>query len=141
MSDKVTKSDEEWREELTPEQYWVTRKGGTEAAFSGEYHDLKDAGLYHCVCCGSMLFSSKKKYDSKTGWPSFWAQLTEGSVATREDQSGEVMTTEVLCGTCDAHLGHLFHDGPPPTGLRFCINSVAMRFAEGEEAEEEESGC
>jgi len=141
MSEKKKKSDEEWREELTPEQYWVTRKGGTEAAFSGEYHDLKDAGLYHCACCGYRLFSGKKKFDSKTGWPSFWAQLKEGSAVLREDQSADATGMEVVCGECDAHLGHLFHDGPPPSGLRFCINSVALKFVEGEEAEEEADSC
>ena len=128
MADKLTKSDEEWRQELTPEQYSVCREKGTERAFSGEYYACKDEGIYHCVCCGDELFDSKMKFDSGTGWPSFWAPIGQERVRTEVDDGLLMRRTEVLCTRCDAHLGHVFKDGPKPTNLRYCINSVSLKL-------------
>jgi peptide-methionine (R)-S-oxide reductase len=128
MAEKVAKSDAEWRRQLTPEQYEVCRRKGTEPPFSGRYADCKDEGIYRCVCCGSALFDSEAKFDSGTGWPSFTAPLSEEAVATETDASHGMVRTEVLCRQCDAHLGHVFDDGPAPAGRRYCMNSVALRL-------------
>ena len=127
MADKpITKTDEEWREQLTPEQFEVCRNKGTERAFTGEYYKCKDAGTYLCACCGSELFDSDTKYDSGSGWPSFYQPRDAGVVQTEDDNSHGMQRTEVKCSRCGAHLGHVFPDGPEPTGLRYCINSVAL---------------
>ena len=136
MRTKVTKSDAEWRAQLSDEQYRVTRKHGTERAFSGKYHDSKDPGNYACICCGSPLFSSDTKFDSGTGWPSYWAPLEPNAVSEHTDRGFFMTRTEVRCAKCDAHLGHVFPDGPAPTGQRYCMNGVAMTFEPGGPAKE-----
>ena len=128
MGDQTIKSDEEWRRELSDEQYAVCRGKGTEAPFSGEYWDSKEPGVYRCACCGASLFDAAAKYDSGSGWPSFWQPLAEDQVSTQTDTSHGMMRTEVMCRACGAHLGHVFADGPQPTGLRYCINSVALKL-------------
>lgn len=130
--DKVTRSDTEWREKLDEQEYQVARCGGTEAAFTGRYWDEKAAGTYHCVCCDAPLFRSEAKYDSGTGWPSFFRPIDENAVAERRDSSHGMVRTESLCARCDAHLGHVFPDGPPPTGLRYCMNSASLRLEKDE---------
>jgi peptide-methionine (R)-S-oxide reductase len=132
MKPPITKTEQEWRESLTPEQYRVTRERGTERAFTGQYWDCHDTGTYRCVACGAELFGSDTKYDSGSGWPSFWQPLNPDNIGEHEDTSHGMRRVEVHCRQCGAHLGHVFPDGPQPTGLRYCINSASLRLDKGQ---------
>jgi peptide-methionine (R)-S-oxide reductase len=128
---KIEKTDTEWRAQLSAEEFDVARRGGTERAFTGRYHDSKDKGVYACICCGEPLFSSETKFDSGTGWPSFWAPLDAAAIAEESDNSLFMRRTEVMCANCDGHLGHVFPDGPAPSGLRYCLNSASLKLEPG----------
>ena len=131
MANNIQKSDDEWREQLTPDQFYVTREKGTEPAFTGKYWNHHEDGKYRCICCGAELFRSEEKFDSGCGWPSFYAPASKDAVAEKEDRSLFMQRTEVLCDDCGGHLGHVFNDGPNPTGLRYCINGAALKFNPG----------
>ena len=131
MSEKITKTDAEWRAQLDPMEYQVTRHAATERAFTGKFWDHHEHGIYRCVCCGTALFESDAKFDSGCGWPSYFRALDPDKVIEKEDRSHGMLRTEIICAVCDAHLGHVFPDGPPPTGLRYCINGVALEFRPG----------
>jgi len=134
MSDTSKKTDAEWRQQLGDEAFEVTRRKGTERAFTGKYHNCKASGLYHCICCDAELFHSNEKFDSGSGWPSYWQPVSAAAISTRTDTAHGMRRTEVLCANCEAHLGHVFEDGPPPTGLRYCINSIALNLKENSQS-------
>ena len=130
MAEKITKTEIEWQEQLTPEQYYITRQNGTEHPFTGEYNDSKIPGTFECSCCGAELFASYHKFDSGSGWPSYWQPINEDAIISETDNSLGMARTEVMCAKCDSHLGHVFPDGPEPTGLRYCINSLSLKLNE-----------